>query len=525
MSKKTYTKLSETTLVPKGLSRKMKASLIVLILMASLVGGFVGYTIANPSAQSMYAEEGIYPGAPSYTVWREGSTYYAKDAYGTMLSGYDVGSSNASQIINNALLGGTGIVFLLDAIYSLDSSVLLSDGDILQGESRKSTILQWAGSLEENAVVRDKSDFDGDLDYYEEDVVIKDLTVDCNLLKAQGIALRYVKRAIVSNVLAKNYKTVDDWGIGIALVDSEDSIIENCVLLNGQGTFIEGARITGTLGCRNTVRDSVFNGIDGRGLTVDTEQEDSLVCNNKFFDLASDGVHVIGTPSPRYTRGIIITQNHFISCGRAINVDASTQNMADIEVQNNVITGTHVDYAIFIRNVYRAVVSDNIINVTESHAIYISSVLYEATITGNHIYEAGGIGIYYLGQGYDVKICLNTILRSYATGIEIANTGTLNNITVSENTAKDNSLQGVGVAAGIKLGDVKGAVIIGNHAYDSRATKMQKYGIWTVGTSDYNVIMANICRTNENGSSDIVYAGSNNLVVYNIGRYTPQGNP
>ena len=55
--------------------------LLVIIGVASFTAS-VTYVIAQSGAGSLYVEEGIYPGAKSYTLWREDSTYFSKNAYG-----------------------------------------------------------------------------------------------------------------------------------------------------------------------------------------------------------------------------------------------------------------------------------------------------------------------------------------------------------------------------------------------------------------------------------------------------------
>jgi hypothetical protein len=77
--------------VPKLLSVIVAVSLITSIFWVAV------YAIAPSRNQVVGA--GIYPGAPAYTVWKDGSWYYAKDAYGVMVSGYSSGSLSASDII------------------------------------------------------------------------------------------------------------------------------------------------------------------------------------------------------------------------------------------------------------------------------------------------------------------------------------------------------------------------------------------------------------------------------------------
>jgi hypothetical protein len=66
-----------------------------IFLVGLLVGA--GYVQSQAPSGTFYISQGVYPGAPSYTVWKEGSTYFAKNAYGRI----DFSSINASQVFSD----------------------------------------------------------------------------------------------------------------------------------------------------------------------------------------------------------------------------------------------------------------------------------------------------------------------------------------------------------------------------------------------------------------------------------------
>ena len=73
---------------------------IALVLIACLVSSSIVYYVFAVSPSSTFTiSGGIYPGAPSYTIWREGSNYFAKDANGEI----DYSGTNASQVIQSTL--------------------------------------------------------------------------------------------------------------------------------------------------------------------------------------------------------------------------------------------------------------------------------------------------------------------------------------------------------------------------------------------------------------------------------------
>jgi hypothetical protein len=56
---------------------------IALVLIACLVSSSIVYYVFAVSPSSAFTiSSGVYPGAPSYTVWKEGGYYFAKDANG-----------------------------------------------------------------------------------------------------------------------------------------------------------------------------------------------------------------------------------------------------------------------------------------------------------------------------------------------------------------------------------------------------------------------------------------------------------
>lgn len=89
-------------MVAKGQTSKFVAITLIITLLVAMtsLGGFVVLVYANPGpSSSMYGEAGIYPGAPSFTIWREDSTYYAKNDYGQI----PYSGSDAFDVINSVI--------------------------------------------------------------------------------------------------------------------------------------------------------------------------------------------------------------------------------------------------------------------------------------------------------------------------------------------------------------------------------------------------------------------------------------
>lgn len=117
-------------------NKKITFSLAIFaIILAST--NYATYLFAS-SQNTFTITSGLYPHSPDYTVWREGSTYYAKNSHGYITAH----GSNASTILNG-LVATSKWVFLKNGVYLLDVDWEI---DVVKfritGESRESTILQ-----------------------------------------------------------------------------------------------------------------------------------------------------------------------------------------------------------------------------------------------------------------------------------------------------------------------------------------------------------------------------------------------
>jgi len=75
----------------------LKTAIITVLLSVLLTTGIV-YVLASPNGTFTISPY-IYPGAPKYTIFKEGNTYYAKNAYGAI----DYSGTNATMVIQSAL--------------------------------------------------------------------------------------------------------------------------------------------------------------------------------------------------------------------------------------------------------------------------------------------------------------------------------------------------------------------------------------------------------------------------------------
>jgi len=82
--------------IPKQIN--LKTALILLVISILLTSALFYAFAATPSS-TFYISSGVYPGAPSYTIWGEGANYFAKDMNGML----KYSGTSASQIIQNCI--------------------------------------------------------------------------------------------------------------------------------------------------------------------------------------------------------------------------------------------------------------------------------------------------------------------------------------------------------------------------------------------------------------------------------------
>jgi len=124
--------------IPKRIN--VKTALIFVVIGILITSGLFYVFAATPSSP-IYIGSGPYPGAPSYTVWREGSNYFVKDANGQFNDG-----TNASQIIDNLISATTYEILIKGGTYLIDSTIVVDYPIIIRGEGNE-TILQLAADV------------------------------------------------------------------------------------------------------------------------------------------------------------------------------------------------------------------------------------------------------------------------------------------------------------------------------------------------------------------------------------------
>jgi len=83
--------------IPKRINVK---TALIFVAIGILITSGLFYVFAATPSNPVYIGSGIYPSACSFTVWKEGSNYFAKDGYG-QLSSYS--GTNATHLVQNLI--------------------------------------------------------------------------------------------------------------------------------------------------------------------------------------------------------------------------------------------------------------------------------------------------------------------------------------------------------------------------------------------------------------------------------------
>jgi len=439
-TKKNFKQVSSTEFVPRGKHLRFVSLLTILTLvMAAMVssGAFVYIAYASPTS-SFYVEEGIYPGAPTYTVWREDSTYYAKDANGHIPTWG--ASSNASLLINNTF------------------------GDLTAGRTWQEKVLL-------------KGNFEVDL-------------MAMGSKKAAIQISSYTLLEIQGKITLKDSQTTT----GAA----DNYVISNADHTNGNGWIeIYGGEIdvnkAGNPGKEgeiygielSKVWDVIIDGIyvhdsHETGIAIEGGSYDVIVKNCRVSDTGYDGIGVGGFGAINYRIWFV---NNYITGTipyHAITVERQNHqvhvvgNIIDYTTENAGSAGIHLDAT------YNVEVKGNIIRNRAQYGIRIvGNSTYPARsviISENIIYQSsgdtGGHGIF--------------LSPSTANG--------LRNILIVDNDVRNMQ----GDYSGIVLGNyVQNVTVIGNYVYDDQGTATQDYGITEISGADYNYIISNVAIGNQ----------------------------
>jgi len=396
---------------------KTKQKIYAIFLLSLLIGitFYTGYTLAQ-SGNTFIISEGIYPQA-TYTIWEEGSTYYAKNIYGAI----DYSGTNATTVSNNAYsqLTNGGTVVFAQGTYIISGQIEPTNNTVTYGYGAK-FVKQATSEYTVNL-----------LNSY--NVTIQGLEVD-----GQNIADRHLIVAFP----AGNHLTFRDlWlygattkptGAGLWIGGALGGISEGDVLIdNVRVEYTEGHCISLKRISHVRVVNSFLSnqephtplGTGYGGVTLENVT-DAIIANNNLENNGEVGAYLAS-----YTANVCISNN--VIRGNNYGIRLSGGNHYDTSITGNVIvdnleqgirvsgqfnglsvTGNTIVYSgtdgIYLKNYGNgsSVISGNSITFNGDNGIYIDHAHY-LTISGNTILhndrnDTGNSGIYLVNSKYSV---------------------------------------------------------------------------------------------------------------------------
>ena len=348
-----------------GLSRVILLCLIVSVLTCGIV-------YSTLPTQPFTINRGIYPGANTFTIWQEGTEYFAKNAYGII----QYSGTNASYVINSAI-NNNHFVFITTGIYTLTSPLSIAEISNLtiKGEGINNTILENCGIVKN----------DGTPASY---ITIEDLTIDIkNTVDQTAINLvGNLSNAVLRRVELKNTnnKFLLHWGTEEQPVNN--LLVENCIFYDG-GLTVSADNAAGdqdkATQYTTTFRNNLFikeNAVGGAMLTCGGSGN-LLIDGNTFVDYSNNSY------------GAISLENYF---GIIYNVTIINNKAAGFGKQG-IAVGNYET-----RNGGKAIVTNNI-----CEAIVVKG--FEEAIVSNNIVTKGNYGIYFYNTSY--VIVSNNVIR------------------------------------------------------------------------------------------------------------------
>jgi len=495
--------------VPQKISLK---TVIITVLLSVLFTTTIVYVLASPNGTFTISPY-IYPGSVTYTVFKEGATIYAKNAYGEI----EFSGINASQVINNVINSiDKGTVLITKGNYTITAPIIPKSRVRLIGEGIGKTVLYGSGqnfSIIQAFGSKTSPIFDIEISHMTLDGSgLTETGITGAIYKSKGIYIQYLKRAFFSNLYIYNTpatglgvdflvdsviqkviteKTGRQWetgliggngiGIGTGAWEHETLVISDCHAIDAgnNGIMFESQAITGfvmsgymrVIGCtarKNRIgfRDSGSMRITFDGCAAMDNDQDGFAFSKKGDTGLAAKEH-------------IISNSHIFNNGRH---------------------GIHISYA---EEPFNLVVDSCLITGNSEHGIYSPSTVTEVNIkiSGSYIYENDKTGIF-LSKPRNVEISNNFIYNNGLGGI----TGENDGIKIDD--------------AGDATWVHKNIRIYNNLIYDNQASPTQRYGIAISGGSSYLVIESNSFFNNTAGALILTETPQSARIKFNIGYAT-----
>jgi len=327
----------------------------------------IGVLVLSQASNTFTITSGIYPSAPTYTIYLENSVYYAKDEYGVLrfFSNDDAGQVTTSCV---NVIGSTN-----------KGNIYYTSGEFIFKTNVKTTKYKTFYGSGISTLLKTYSDI-GIFNVTGDEVTIKDMKIASYYgasVSASGIHIHQQPNIWIDNVFVENFKHgilaygANTWGLFIT-----NSIFHNNtqfgVYFNGySGSKIKNCHFSGSVDI-NTVS----------GVVIDAGATYNEISGNHFDDM-NQGIELNGTGTT--VHHITIVGNEF---ERIRNVaDIYVKLSSDVTIGDNAIEGENYGYhGIYIDESSFITISGNVISHKGRHGIFIDKTGNRSiTVTGNVI--------------------------------------------------------------------------------------------------------------------------------------------
>jgi len=373
--------------IPKQINVK---TALIFVGISILLTSLFFYAFAATPSSTFYISSGVYPGAPSYTIWKEGANYFAKDVNGML----KYSGTNASQIITNCIANNIHIKIKQDFVGNIwiTNTIVIPSGT-------KYVTFEGDGHVEAVDVLGGLKLTDG-------------ANCDMFAVEAGCHQIHFVNLGLHGNKAGQTSTSN-----GIRFTGSiSDCRIERCSIVGFKThcVYVEGS-LSASYFLNNYLEDSCGDCINAEGLI------NSVISNNILWScrwaiflnsttLACQDNTIIGNK---------ISHQWYGGSGGGIYIYNSTGN----DIIGNWIDDSMI--GIHLVDSYRGVINGNNIRMSRQHGIWIYHCQY-LIVSDNFIVGAGcGTstptydGIYVAGTGHGTHYC--TLSGNMITAVDITN--------------------------------------------------------------------------------------------------------
>ena len=426
--------------------------LTTLGIIIGLLTATIYYSVAGGSNGTFTISQGVYPGAPLFTIWKEDSTYYAKNSFG-VIKYY---GTNASNVMQNAIdqieSNGRGELYITEAIY-YDVALVVESSNIIISGSGKGTLLNT--TLNQRVIW-----VKGMPAARPSGVVIRNLLIYGSGAGAnqRGIEIQYADFCVVDTVWVENcgydnFLIIDDaYGNRIVNCYSKDAgddnfninkadrnIISNCYSVDATN---DNYHIS--MGAYHNIIDScvsVTAGAYGINLYPQPACKFNTISNNLIKESGSDGIFLnnaerntitgnnldsntgIGIKLYNGSHYNIIGSNEIYQSTRGIWLDDSSGSN-HYNVLNDNFLDYNVNYGIVSTGSHKCTIAGNLVKNTQNYdGILLEEDSDKNTLTGNNVADNGQYGIFISNSTSDRNLVVgNTCMDN--TSVNILDDGT-----------------------------------------------------------------------------------------------------